>query len=152
MNQNCLVDMKPLYKGKRADGKGWVEGSYIYDQRDDLDIICYIWENGQRDYQIEKGTICQWTGLHDKNGVKIWEGDILETPTTHHSVGSVYTRGVWKGSPKTWIKRDSMGLALCEWVGYGFNFTLQDKSHHGISLPNMKVRGNKWDNPELLKQ
>ena len=68
-----------LFKAKRKDNGEWVEGYYRR-------IPCmglhghYIMhqnpKNRMEQYAIDPDTICQYTGLTDKNGQKIWENDI----------------------------------------------------------------------------
>lgn len=73
------MDREILFRAKRADDGKWIEGLPTYDVNGNLaEFDVY---NGFSDcdvIEIDSETVCQYTGLCDKNGVKIFEGDILQ--------------------------------------------------------------------------
>ena len=82
-----------LFKAKRIDNGEWVEGNLILTPKADEDfkaIIIPFDDNGEYTegvndndlgfetwYKVDMTTICQYTGLTDKNDNKIWEHDVV---------------------------------------------------------------------------
>ena len=126
-----------LFKAKRIDNGEWVEGYYRR-------IPCmrllehYIMpqnpKNRMEQYAINLDTLCQYTGLTDKNGVKIWENDILKANLDDDFA---------EDTTYEWVK----------WYESGF-YTYEDNSLVSIldiwDTENFEVCGNVFDNPELL--
>ena len=65
-----------LYRAKRTDNGEWVEGDLVHSvyKINDICVGKYGSEVGM--HQVDESTICQCTGLRDKNGNMIWENDI----------------------------------------------------------------------------
>ena len=68
-----------LYKAKRTNGGEWVEG-YLVRSFTGIHYIVKSLDhilNQVEIYEVDPSTICQCTGLMDKNGKMIWENDIV---------------------------------------------------------------------------
>lgn len=89
-------------------------------------------------HEIDPDTICQYTGLKDKNGKKIWENDIIKT--------SQY--GVDNGDGRNFAGFDIFSISFSEG-----SFCLMNKwRRFNLRLHrDMEVIGNIFDNPELLE-
>lgn len=94
-----------LFKAKRIDNGEWIEGSFL--NLDSDSGYCYIvptYETAStlpikslildRMKLVDPETICQFTGLTDKNGKKIWENDIVTYQTKYG--GDIATKKVTK--------------------------------------------------------
>lgn len=128
-----------LFRAKRIDNGEWVEGCLvIVESRED-----------ERKYRIQPiksaqlyacpvdpSTICQCTGLEDKNGKTIWENDIciIRDGTLDEEDG--YFRLDWE-----------LDRAMFEFEGTGLCVNFDN-----IYGRDCEVVGNIFDNPELLEQ
>ena len=122
-----------LFRAKRVDNGEWAEGYYAKLKWCNNIIYVAIPNEAEIDsgnslcetHEINPETICQYTGMVDKNGNRIWENDIVQTPFRRFVV--TYFDGVWG---------DRYGVAMRESIfGEG-----------GV------VIGNVFDNPELMEQ
>ena len=123
-----------LFRAKRIDNGEWVEGNYVKAELIHEDgYEHYIIETMRRGktYEIDPETLCQYTGLKDKNGNRISENDIVSGYFNHKKITG--------------------------FIKYGSNavYYIEREGSYGIHLDNsedwLEVIGNIFDNPELLK-
>lgn len=139
-----------LFKAKRIDNGKWIEGYYTthndktfigIDMSIDIDMLDVFYTPIIRWFEIDPETLCQFTGLCDKNGKKIWENDILKTWSNE------YTQ-VKFGLYDT-------GFASCD-CNQGFYVDFSENPYYrhelGYWCKEAYVRGNIFDNPELLQE
>ena len=120
-----------LFRGKRKDNGEWVYGNFV---RGCVDDFAYIVEFGNKELcrnyvEVIPETVGQYTGLTDKNGKKIFEGDICKH-RSNYSGNTLISLVTYT---------DGHFLAL---VSENSGFELSEK---------LEVIGNIHDNPELLK-
>ena len=135
-----------LFRGKRVDNGEWVKGTYLH-LITGHDYICdgstVDFDDTHYRYKVSSKTVGQYTGLTDKNGNKIFEGDIVDveydinyTGVAAHRIGSfsvVFKKGCFMKDKITKVNEEK-GL------------------YHFIPSDKCAVIGNIHDNPELLEQ
>lgn len=133
-----------LFKAKRKDNGEWVDGYYLNVAKINH-FICTgkIKLDGAvkgviapEMYEIDPDTLCQYTGLTDKNGKKIWENDILKAHLdADYPEDTTYTRILWNETGFCTNENHSRDIET---------FGKWDAEH-------FEVCGNFFDNPELLE-
>ena len=85
------------FKAKRLDNGEWVKGDLAHSLDGGLNILGFTRENGVDCYSgvhlIDPETVCQFTGLRDKNGKEIWEGDYLTPLNDSEAMKVIFKEG-----------------------------------------------------------
>lgn len=121
-----------LFRGKRIDNDEWVYGSFCMDVLEQFNGLCGV--DGfvrlydkvlgkMQTYEVDRETVGQYTGLKDKNGKRIFEGDILALRTS-----------------RPHVVRFEDGAFVFEDTAISIRFANK-----------FEVIGNIHDNPEMLK-
>ncbi len=143
-----------LFRGKRTDNGEWIYGYPLIDTADcslkaEGKCVCphdgswaelAYWADDYHEYETEEvipETIGEYTGLTDKNGKKIFEGDILRFTIADKGTEWLCTVEFCKGE---FIGRDIKDKASYGYFDYCSTFI------------QWGVVGNIHDNPELLKE
>ena len=148
-----------LFRGKRIDNGEWVQGFYMhhsnvahyiidiqYGGYEDIDGGFFV----PRWYAVNPNTIGEYTGLTDKNGKRIFEGDVLE-----YNDGYDYFKG------EVVFEAGSFGMGTYETIGIPNSrcdnyISLWDlfwgqKATDELEIYYCEVIGNIHNNSELLK-
>ena len=133
-----------LFRAKRVDNGEWIYGHYVHQYGADM---IYLPNGTDREYgfdyyHINPETVGQYTGLTDKNGKKIFEGDIVlfedENPTNYeyHDCTEMRCGAIEYGDN-------------CFYITNRIAVEMEDLIYH--EKLDVEVIGNIYNNPELLK-
>ena len=127
-----------LFRGKRKSDGEWIFGNLL---RTDDDGICIIQNHVPhhflKNYEVDQETVCQYTGLTDNNGRKIFENDVVAYMDTY-------------STDNGYAESDCVGKVLwCEEELY-FYVTERLSAESWEVLEDCYVIGNIFDNSELL--
>lgn len=125
-----------LFRGKRIDNGRWVYGLPSYDKDGEIREIEAYEDTDVVFYAVDPSTICQCTGLKDKNGKLIHENDIMEAHLDDMFPDDITrTSVVWQKNGWVTIESGSVDRE-----------PLDD-----FDTEHFEVVGNVFDNPELLE-
>lgn len=155
------------FRGKCVNYHNWLYGFYYRDYYSDQDII--IAEPFSHKSVVESDTVGQFTGICDIDGKEIYEGDILESAERPDS----YSFGFWEvedknsdygftghcgkmkisGKPfRRVVKWHEERAAFCLFLPLTDMIAGTKPLKMFIKDDKMRVIGNIYDNPELLKE
>ena len=138
-----------IFRGKRTDNGEWVYGVPTKDSHGETVMVESVYEceeyncRGANCLYVNENTVEQYTGLTDKNGTKIFEGDIV----TYEDAVADY-EGY---HDDVFLNRGEVELS--EWDGICFTnrqTVEMDDLYQSETTFDCKVIGNIHDNPELL--
>ena len=129
-----------LFRGKTDDGE-WVYGSFCMDAREQFNGLCgvdgfirlYDKAKGKmQTYEVDRETVGQYTGLNDKNGKKVFEGDIIRKTNEgrHPQIFTANIRTNFRVNEEVYYSPCDHFTESCEY----------------------EIIGNIHDNPELLEK
>lgn len=138
-----------LFKAKRVDTGEWVEGfyekTYTYDTNKQLHRILWNDEQTKTAFcaDIIPETLCEFTGLHDKNGKRIWENDIVRELGYKPQVAVVkFGNGYYDSG-------------IYPFVGWYYQYPSDENVdgqalYERVAMEDFEVIGNIFDNGELF--
>ena len=138
-----------IFKAKREYSGEWVEGYYVYCRKRHyilpvLNTTIGYDEREDEWIETDSDTLCQYTGLTDKNGTRIWENDIV---LLREEIQDYEWKATVKFGNPNWeynwgwqlipIGECDMNKDILLWID--------------MDLATCQVIGNIFDNPELLE-
>ena len=134
------MENRYLFRGKRIDNGEWAVGSFTEGFGN-----CYFIQTKCDEHRlpelvkVDPSTICQCTGLKDKDGNLIWENDIVAYWDTYSTENGQ-------------AEADCIGTVVWDDETLSFQVTNRLSAESYEVLDESSVIGNKFDNPELEVQ
>ena len=138
--------MEIIFRGKRIDNGEWTYGALI-----DGENHCLIGEKIRFSpykeneckidgYEVDRDTVCQYTGLTDRDGNKIFDGDILDFINEYKGMNTKFKH-------KVEFRNGAFVCGAIEEDGSYNNF-----DSWNVPFVKWRIIGNIFDNPELLTE
>lgn len=129
---NSSMERQIIFRGQDLASNKWLFGDLRHHKND----VCIFEQGGNKGEQVKPDTIGQFTGLHDKRGRAIYEGDIVKWWRDGRMYVVVFRKGMYYASVEGFNKGIYGGFplwALCE------------------EEQPCEIVGNVYDNKDLLK-
>ena len=125
------------FRGRLKSNGNWEHGDLLHDNVDG----CYVYpveaENLYKGNEVIPKTVGQFTGLYDKDGEEIYEGDILQFGNSPSGVCEVkWNESIAAFCIRFHFENEIGSRPLCECL---------------VEKKNISIIGNIHDNPELMK-
>ena len=129
-----------LFRGKRLDNGEWIQGDLVQFLPHGI-VRIVEQEPSYKDAEVDSDTVGQFTGLTDKNGRKIFEGDII-----HLEYSQVFFGGEYFGEYTAEVSYKE-GCFITDGTNNGDEI---ETPLSGFDNDEVEIIGNIHDNPELL--
>lgn len=143
------MEKRHLFKAQRVDNGEWVQGNILLDIEKNKPSETYrIYPVDHVDICriVDETTICQCTGLKDKNGKLIWENDIVKDLFSDACAQIKY--GSYQSCFDS-TKTEHIGFYV-DWLGkYTKNY--RKDLGYWVNIVDAEIVGNIFDNKELLE-
>jgi uncharacterized phage protein (TIGR01671 family) len=143
------------FRGKRKDNGEWVVGKHIVlngrhlitvNGNDNPNYSCGLLSNRQVDalhtVEVIPETVGQYTGLKDKNGKEIYEGDKIAAKNVYVPFDKIIGTIVFDKDDSCWV---------VEWMN-GNGIDIEGRRLFTLQKPTIEIIGNIYENPELFDE